>query len=295
MTEDYLVFGTGGVNGQGLILQLDWIDRGNQNAFNYYEDQIPGTSTWDDIQVGYSPAGNMTLLACGLGTTGLSVRKGGFSAFLNPSSLFTQDLPWSYDVCEHADYKTPTLGGTTGPTSCDDPTTPTQEYCGYNYILGASDIDEYSLAIFDPITLGLYIYSTYTNGPLDLKDAENTRRGDPSMGGNYISATTYETSGKDRVAAQTANSVTGFFSSVPIEDLDADITAADKALICGVGSNGGLFLFYSDVDNGETFTEIELAENINFDECAVTVTDSDVLALSARSGDNIYIGYAAYP
>ena len=170
----------------------------------------------------------------------------------------------------------------------------------YRYILGASDIGELSYAqtqTYDPgpPPLGdLLIYSTYSS-PVYIFDAESTRRGDPTATGNFITAMSYQQSGKDRVYAQTTTTYDEFVTAVRISDLDSAITADDKGLMCGVGDNGQLFLYYSSEVGVEDFTEVNIEATINFDECAVTATNDNIVALSARSGDDLYIGYATYP
>jgi hypothetical protein len=263
VTEDYLVIGSGGVNGGGRTLRLDWMDRSSQ-AVNSYVDQTTGTSSWDDIQLGYSSAGNITIVACGLGTTGVRIRRGPISSFLINSGLFEANLPWSYDVCEYND-------------------------AVYNFILGASDVQELSYAAFDNSLGEMHRYLYYSG--YDVADIEISRR----TTSNAVSAMAFVNAGKNYLFTATFNESLSTTSSVPIEDLDAEITSSDGVVLCGVGSNGGLFLYYGNIDLGEGLTEVSLASGTTFDECAVAATNSGIVAVGARSGDSLYIGYVEYP
>ena len=159
----------------------------------------------------------------------------------------------------------------------------------YNYILGASDVEELSYAAYDATEEEVKTYVSYSG--YDVADIEVTRRTTT----NAVVAMAMVEAGKNYLFAQTYNENLYTTSSVPVADLDTDLTPGGGVLVCGVGSNGGLFLFYGNIDNGEGFTEVELASGTTFDECAVAVTTNDILAIGARSGDSLYIGYAEYP
>jgi len=262
VTEDYWIFGSGGVNGAGRTIRLDWMDRSSQ-VVNSYVDQTTGTSTWDDIQLGYSSAGNVTLVACGLGSTGVNIRQGLISSFLNNSALYEENLPWSYDVCEYNDVV-------------------------YNFIFGASDTEELTYAAFDNSVGEMTAYLTYSG--YEVADVEVSRR----TTSNAVQVMAYVNAGKNSIFFATFNESLTTTSTVPIEDLDTDITSNDGVVTCGVGSNGGLFLYYANIDLGEGLTEVSLASGTTFDECAVAATGSGVVAVGARSGDTLYIGYAEY-
>jgi len=238
------------------------MDRSSQ-VVNSYVDQTTGTSTWDDIQLGYSSAGNVTLVACGLGSTGVNIRQGLISSFLNNSALYEENLPWSYDVCEYNDVV-------------------------YNFIFGASDTEELTYAAFDNSVGEMTAYLTYSG--YEVADVEVSRR----TTSNAVQVMAYVNAGKNSIFFATFNESLTTTSTVPIEDLDTDITSNDGVVTCGVGSNGGLFLYYANIDLGEGLTEVSLASGTTFDECAVAATGSGVVAVGARSGDTLYIGYAEY-
>lgn len=262
MNEDYWIIGRGGVNGSNRFLTIDLADRATQTVTNYTE-TVNTSDTWDDIQIGYSSSGTLTLIACGLGSTGIQVVQGSVPALLTGTNVFSQSLNWEADVCEYNNSIYNFYYGDSGQGDLN--------YFGY-----FSDPGEFQ------------IYETYSS--TEISDIEVTRSAT-----GYNTLLSYDSSGKSYVYISTATDYKIFSSPLSIDDADIAITPSNSSVACGVASNGDLNLYYANIDNGESITAVSLDPGVAVDECAVTTTNGAKVAVAARSGDDFYIGFAEYP
>lgn len=263
MNEDYWMIGRGGNASTNRYLSIDLADRATQSV-SHYTETANASNTWDDIQIGYSSAGTLTLIACGLGSTGIQILQGSVPTILSGTNVPSYVLKdWEGDVCEYNNSI-------------------------YNFYYG--DSVQGTLNYFGYYTSSgqFQIYSTYTD--TEVTDIEVTR----STSG-YNTIFSYDSSGRSFVFVSTATNSITFGTTLSIADVDITISPSNGSVACGVASNGDLFLYYANIDNGESLTAVSLDPGVAADECAITATDGARIALSVRSGDDFYIGFAEYP
>jgi hypothetical protein len=264
MNEDYWMIGRGGTNGTNRYLSIDLADRATQSV-SHYTETANASDTWDDIQIGYSSAGTLTLIACGLGSTGIQILQGSVPTILSGTNVPSYVLKdWEGDVCEYNNSIYNFYYG--------DSVQGTLNYFGYYASSGQ-----------------FQVYSTYTD--TEITDIEVTR-----SASGYNTIFSYDSSGKSYIYVGTAaNNTNTFASTLSIADVDITISPSNGSVACGVASNGDLFLYYANIDNGESLTAVSLDPGVAADECAITATDGAKIALSVRSGDDFYIGFTEYP
>jgi len=263
LNENYWFFANGGVNGAGRVLRLDLIDRSNQNEHTYsYSDTT--TSGWDDVQLGQSAAGNLTVVACGLGNAGMNILQGSVPNYINQTGIWEYDSEAPYDVCEYND-----------------------DALYYN--LGASDVQLLDIASYNASTDTLQTFDSYTDYEVyDCEVARNTS--------SAVTVFSYSHTGKHFLQADTtASSPAQITSQVPFADVDSHVSPSGGVVICSVANNGDLSLFYGNIDQGESLQEVPLDLGVAVNECAIRSDNDGRLALAARSGDDLYIGFAEYP
>ena len=263
MNEDYWMIGRGGVNGTSRSLTVNLVDRSSQ-TLSAYTESVATSDTWDDIQAGYTASGSFTLVACGLGTTGVQVLQASIPALLQGTNVFSQNLAWSADICEYND--------STGSFYMGDSGAATMDYFGW-----FPDDSEFQI---------------YLNQPnIEVTDIEVTRNTT-----SYFTALTYDMSGKSYLVLWTKDGTPQTIAT-GIRSVDNDIAVSpnEGSVACVVASNGDLNLYYVDLSTNQSITSVALDPGVPVDECAIAATNSGKVALAFRSGDNLYIGFAEYP
>jgi hypothetical protein len=260
--SDYWMIGRGGVNGTNRSLTVTLVDRATQTLTNYTE-TVNTSDTWDDIQIGYTSSGNLTLIACGLGATGLQVLQASVPAFLQGQGVYSQPEIWTADICEYNDF--------TGSFYIGDSGAETLRYFAYY-----AEHSEFQ------------VYNTDTS--IEIADIEVARSAT-----DYTTALSFDQAGKSYFYFFNTSTSTGTSTSLSMVDLDAATSPSNGSLACAVASNGDLYLYYANIGNNDSITNVALDPGVPVDECAIAATNGAKVAVSVRSGDNFYIGFAEYP
>ena len=79
--------------------------------------------------------------------------------------------------------------------------------------------------------------------------------------------------------------------------IDVDVSTSGVMYVCGIGSTGySVWAYAVDVNSGTQATEIALTPSTGtYDECSISISETDLLSIAIRSGNDIWLGTTQVP
>ena len=257
-------------------IQLEGVDAITLDTGSYVSERET-TLPFDDLQLALSSMGNLTVAGCGMngaGVHGVQVPAnrlvaGDPDVIVDASSAEVSD---DHDSCEY------------------DPVI-------FEFYMG--DSEDVQLDYYEFNFIEETLVSNFSSGvPWDIQDTEIS-----AVNGWLVAAISDRVGGDylylDRQTDIGSTDIPYIWEVLnsPLDQVDVSATTTGITMACGVDRNAEAWLFWADLEVDEYLRMVQLGSKPmgRIDDCAITVTDDDIVVLALRSLDDLALGFARMP